>query len=534
MAAPRLKPRCVGHTSEFERGAATEGRPYSTFDAYTIFIKMESVTTREASFAVASSGAKETLLSRLCAALFTPVDISFLVFFRIVFGGILLWEVTRYFTHGWIARYYIEPALNFTYYGFSWVKPWSGSGMYIHFFVLGLAAACVMVGFLYRIATPVLFLAFSYFFLLDQTRYLNHFYLVLLISFLMCFLPAERAFSVDALLRKRIRSAVVPAWTLWALRAQVGIPYFYGGLAKLNSDWIRGGEPMRIWLRPLTRTPVFGHVFAADWLVYSFVIGGLMLDLLVVPLLLWRRTRLFAFVAAVLFNLINAVIFEIGIFPWLMLGALLIFFSPDLLRRFARAFMSPGEAFPDAEPTPTGLNHQPALSLLASQKFDAALLISYFAFQLIFPLRHYLYPGDVNWTEEGHNFSWHMKLRTKGGEAVFTVTHPQSGQTWTIKPEDYLESHQLTKVITKPDLILQFSHYLAEEKRREGYDNVEVRTRAMVSLNGRQPQLLIDPNVDLAKEQVGLRPAPWIMPLTTPLSSRDLRKQQLPVPDEEP
>src|ERR1044071_1860190 len=294
--------------------------------------------------------AQENFVQRLCAALYEPVDISFLVFFRVLFGGIMLWEVYRYFTSGWITRYFVEPAVNFTYYGFSWVKPWPGRGMYIHFFVLGLAAACVMTGFLYRIAAPVLFLAFTYFFLLDQTRYLNHLYLVCLISFLMCFLPAERAGSVDALLRPGIRSEVVPAWTLWLLRAQLGIPYFYGGIAKLNSDWIHGGEPMRIWLSPLTKVPAFGHLFAADWLVYSFVIGGLMLDLLVVPLLLWRRTRLFGFLAAVAFNLMNAVIFEIGIFPWLMLGALLIFFPPDLLRRFARAFMSPGEEFLDAEP----------------------------------------------------------------------------------------------------------------------------------------------------------------------------------------
>jgi hypothetical protein len=113
-----------------------------------------------------------------------------------------------------------------------------------------------------------------------------------------------------------------------------------------------------------------------------------------------------------------------------------------------------------------------------------------------------------------------MKLRTKEGEAVFTVTHPGTGQTWTINPEDYLKSHQLMKMITKPDLILHFSHHLAEEKRREGYDNVEVRARVMVSLNGRQPQLLVDPNVDLAKEEVSLLPASWIMPLTTPLDAR--------------
>lgn len=129
--------------------------------------------------------------------------------------------------------------------------------------------------------------------------------------------------------------------------------------------------------------------------------------------------------------------------------------------------------------------------------------------------------GGINWTEEGHNFSWHMKLRTKGGAAVFTVTHPGSGQSWTIKPEAYLETHQLTKVITKPDLLVLFARHLAEEKRREGYDQVEVRAHVMVSLNGRQKQLLIDPRVDLAKEEVSLLPARWIVPLTTPLVSRD-------------
>jgi hypothetical protein len=462
---------------------------------------------------------------RLCAGLFKPVDISFLVFFRIVFGGITLWEVYRYFTNGWISRYYIEPAVTFTYYGFSWVKPWPGRGMYVHFFVLGVAAACVMLGLLYRLAAPVVFLSFTYVFLLDQTRYLNHFYLVCLISFLMCFLPAERAFSVDALLRRRIRSDVVPAWTLWLLRVQVGIPYFYGGLAKLNRDWIIGGEPMRNWLSPLTGEPSLGQAFKADWLVYSFVIGGLLLDLLVVPLLLWRRTRTFALVAAILFNLINSVIFDIGIFPWLMLGALLIYFPPDLMRRFARSFMARGEPPLDAEPVHVSIQPQAVAEsslcppLTASQKLVARLLAAYLVVQLCVPLRHYLYPGDVSWTEEGHNFAWHMKLRTKGGEAIFTVTHPESGQVWTIKPETYLETHQLTKVITKPDLILLFAQHLAAEKRREGYDNVEVRARVMVSLNGRHPQLLIDPTVDLAKEDVSLLPTRWIVPLTTPLGT---------------
>jgi vitamin K-dependent gamma-carboxylase len=218
------------------------------------------------------------------------------------------------------------------------------------------------------------------------------------------------------------------------------------------------------------------------------------------------------------------VIFNIGIFPWLMLGALLIFFPPDVMRRFARACMTQGQ-ISDATPPQASAKSRPIAeasscpSLSASQKLVAGVLAAYLAVQLLLPLRHYLYPGNVSWTEEGHNFAWHMKLRTKEGEAVFTVTHPGTGQTWIINSKDYLKPHQV-KMTTKPDLIVQFSHYLAEEKRRAGYENVEVRARVMVSLNGRQPQLLVDPNVDLAKESVSLLPASWIVPLTTPLGTR--------------
>ena len=473
-------------------------------------------------------------IQRICLGLFRPVDNSFLIFFRIVFGAIMLWEAYRYLTSNWISRYYIEPIVYFKYYGFSWVKPWPGQGMYVHFVALALFASCIFAGFLYRITATLFFLAFTYIFLLDQTRYLNHLYLVSLISLLLIFLPADRAFSVDALLRPKIRSDMAPAWTLWLLRAQVGIAYFFGGIAKLNSDWLHG-EPMRMWLAPYAKLPLFGPLFEKEWLVYHFVIGGLLLDLLVVPLLLLRRTRPYAFIAAIIFHLLNALLFQIGIFPWFMMGATLIFFPPDTMRRVVRwiirAFAS---ADSPAEPPSTQTKSVPgrtlnsaSLSAIATcerlstrQKVVAALLTTYLALQLLLPLRHYAYPGNVSWTEEGHNFSWHMKLRTKTAQAVFTVTHPASGQTWTIDPKEYLEAHQLRKMATQPDMILQFSHYLAMQKRREGYESVEVRARVMASLNGRKPQLLVDPTADLTKERLSLLPARWILPLTESLPAR--------------
>ncbi len=474
-------------------------------------------------------------LERITAALFRPVDIAFLVYFRIVFGGIMLWEVYRFFTHNWISRYYIEPVVHFTYYGFSWIKPWPGRGMYVHFFVLGAAAFCIMIGFCYRIAASIFFVGFTYVFLLEHARYLNHFYLVCLISFLLIFLPANRAASVDSLLRPKIRSDTVPAWTLWLLRAQVGIAYFFGGIAKLNRDWLVGGEPMRIWLSPFIKLPVFGPIVQNEWVVYGFVYGGLFLDLFIVPLLLWRRTRPFAFVAAILFNLMNAIIFSIGIFPWFMLAASLIFFPPELLRRFVRAIKSSGYSGLDddaPEAVQSTLLAKPEVNspLMPFQRRTLGLLAAYLAVQIVMPLRHYAYPGNVSWTEEGHNFSWHMKLRTKGGRSTFTVVHPQSGQQWTVDPAQYLPQWQLIKMSTKPDLIVQFAHFLAEEKKRQGYDNVEVRAKSMASLNGRQQQLMIDPAVDLTKVEVGLLPARWILPLTTSLETRGTATEQ----DDEP
>ncbi|MHC4108371.1 MAG: HTTM domain-containing protein, partial [Planctomycetota bacterium] len=157
----------------------------------------------------------------LISRLFDPVDIASLVLFRIMFGAIMLWEVWRYFDHGWIRRYYIEPVFHFKYYGFGWVKAWPGDGMYWHFVAMGLLAAFILSGFLYRLSTALFFLAFTYVYLLDQARYLNHFYLVSLISFLMIFVPAHRALSIDAWLRPGIRRDITPAWSIWILRAQM-------------------------------------------------------------------------------------------------------------------------------------------------------------------------------------------------------------------------------------------------------------------------------------------------------------------------
>jgi hypothetical protein len=137
----------------------------------------------------------------------------------------------------------------------------------------------------------------------------------------------------------------------------------------------------------------------------------------------------------------------------------------------------------------------------------------YLALQLFVPLRHHLYPGNVNWTEEGHRFSWRMKLRSKRGEIQFFTTDPAKGDTQAIDPARYLLRSQVEEMSTRPDMILQFAHHLAAEARHRGSTNMEVRVMAQVSLNRRPPHLLIDPSVNLAGQPRSLKHASWIMPL---------------------
>jgi vitamin K-dependent gamma-carboxylase len=425
-----------------------------------------------------------------------PVNNASLAAFRVLFGALMAAGCVRYFTSGWIADWYLQPKVLFPHYPFEWLRPLPGPAMYALFAVLGVAALCIMLGLFYRASVLVFFLGFNYVHLLDRTHYLNHYYLIAILAGLMLFMPLHRRASLDVRWGRVARSDTAPLWVLWALRTQIGLVYFFGGVAKLNGDWLLRAEPVRFWLAANTDLPLVGPWLDRPWLAYVFSWAGAMYDLSMPLVLTNRRTRPYAYVAVIGFHLITARLFQLGVLPFLMIFSTLIFFAPDWPERLFRK----QPTAPVATPLPRSWSASVGLALLAV----------HFLVQLAMPLRHAVYPGTVAWHEQGFRFSWNFMRIEKMGDARFYVVDRASGRRRMIDNSQYLCRYQEKMMATQPDMILQFARHLRRENAQRGVD-VSVYVDAFVSLNGRPPQRLVDPNVDLSREEDGFRVKNWIL-----------------------
>lgn len=453
--------------------------------------------------------------------LYRRVDSASLAVFRIAFGALMLWDVWKYFTYDWIGQMYITPRFHFTYFGFGWVEPWPGDLMYLHFLVIGALAFLIMIGLFYRVAIVLFLVAFTHVFLIDQVEYLNHFYLVILLNFLMVFVPANRVYALDALLwhRSRPRNTQVYAWNLWIVRAQMEVMLIFAGIVKINPDWLRL-QPLEMWLAERSHVALIGPYLSETWVVAIGAYGVILLHVVGAPLLLYRRTRVPVFAAYAVFHLANHVFFNIGIFPWLTLAGTTLFFAADWPRKlfsgqWQRRTQPPGDR---ADDHPYDQTASEVLPGPAFQRSVIVLLGVWVASQILIPMRHHLYAGDTSWTEQGHRFAWQMKLRDKSSRAAFVVVDPASGEVWNVDMRHFLTARQAVRMTNRPDMILQFAHHLAERWRVErGGATPAVYAEVWTALNGRPPQLIIDPRRNLAAVERSLAPADWILPLTTKL-----------------
>ena len=417
-----------------------------------------------------------------------PVSITPLVRFRIVFGLLMFASLIRFWVRGWIDTVYIKPPFHFSYSGFEWVKTLGSPGMYILFLVVIVAALFIALGFFYRIAAAAFFLGFTYVELIDVTTYLNHYYFISLVAFLMIWLPANKKFSLDVYFKRTAPAEVVPAWTVGIIRFQLAVVYIFAGLAKLNYDWLIEAQPMKTWLPAKSHLPIVGSLMYKEWVAYLFSWFGAVYDLFIVFFLINKKTRPVAYFFVVVFHVATAIFFPgIGMFPYVMIASTLIFF--------------PGKKIEGAVEVP-----------VKYPSFIPYALLFYAVIQILVPLRFLLYPGHLFWHEEGYRFSWRVMLMEKAGAAYFRVKEKDSGRRFEVSNSEFLTPLQEKMMSTQPDMIVKYAKYLAEVYEKRGIKEPEVNAEIYVTLNGARSRLFIDSTVNLAAQKIGWHHYNWVLP----------------------
>jgi hypothetical protein len=436
-------------------------------------------------------------ISKIRSYLSKETSIAPLVFFRIAFGAMMFLSLARFVSKGWIDALYIQPKFFFTFYGFEWIKPLDATGMYAVFAVMMLCTLFIASGFLYRISALLFFLLFTYVELIDKSNYLNHYYFISIISFLMVLLPANKSYSLDRLMGLTKPSNEVPRWTILTLQLQMAMVYFFAGLAKINADWLFHAMPLQIWLPSKAEIPIIGSMLDERIIAYLFSWCGMIFDISIAFFLFNRRTVWYAYAVVIIFHILTAILFPgIGMFPFIMIVCASIFLPAGFHERLIKSTV------PSPRPT---VKTKPQIF-----KYAIPVIVIHFLIQVALPLRYAFYPDKLFYTEQGYRFSWRVMLMEKAGLTFFHVKDKVTGKIIEIRNSDYLTAQQEKQMSTQPDMILQFAHHLENFYSKE-YSQPEVYAEAYVSVNGKGSRLLIDPKVNLAEAMDDFSPKTWIL-----------------------
>lgn len=435
----------------------------------------------------------------------TRVDGASLAVLRIAIGLVVVLSAVRTWAYGWTDRLYAGPTHRFTYLWMGWVPQPGPLGIRVLVAATGLAGTAIALGWRTRLAALVLLMSFGWIEAIDATTYLNHYWFVTLLALLALVVPFGAAWSLDARRHPERDGRVARGW-VWLIRFQVGIVYTSAGLAKLQPDWLLRGIPLRYWLPARSDVPLIGPLLRLPETAHVLSVAGAVFDCLVVPFLLWRRTRVWAWLAVVAFHVITWRLFPIGVFPWLMIAMATVFFDPAWPRTLARRIRRQAPAPEPIEAlAPAGT---PGPRWRTNLLVGAAVL--WVAVQVALPLRHLAYPGDHRITGEGYRFGWNVLLVERQSSVTFLVRDRATGRTTTFDPDLLYTPNQLRVMAGEPDLIQQAAKAIRSHEAARGHQ-VEVRVDAWLSFNGRPAVRWIDPDVDLAAQPRNPWHKTWII-----------------------
>jgi hypothetical protein len=410
----------------------------------------------------------------------------------------MLLSVLRFILKGWVDQLFIQPKFFFPF--FSWLSPLPGNAMYIVFATLAIVSFLIMIGRLYLPSIITFFILFTYVELLDKTNYLNHYYFISVLSLLLCIIPATYISPT----RSFKHTYASPLFFLWLIRLQVGLVYFFAGVAKLKASWLIDAQPLKIWLAANSSIPFIGGLLEESWVAYFASWFAMFFDLTIPFWLMYKRTTYVAYFFVLLFHCLTSYFFYIGVFPLVMSSCALIFFSSDFHRKVVQRFnakvtLSAGDT------TIESTSWRPRKLIL----FCFGL---FFALQALLPFRYLLYPGYLLWTEQGFRFSWNVMLMEKTGMCEFTVKDKTSQKEVVVNNRNFLTPLQERMMSTQPDMIVQYAHFLGEVYKNQGMHQPEVYADCYIALNGKPSKQFIDNTYNLMQAEDNFQNKKWILP----------------------
>jgi hypothetical protein len=325
-----------------------------------------------------------------------------------------------------------------------------------------------------------------------------------LVSLLLVFTNADKGYSLKSHFSKDKGNNEINIWQIWIFRFQVFVVYFYGGITKLNSDWLIN--------KASVRTMLAAKKVDSDFLAYFFSYGGLLFDLLIGFLLLYKPTRIIALLSVLIFNITNNYFFDdIGVFPFVMICSTILFFSPTDFQ-----FMKTKIESFDKKKKQKVENISPSISKSYTSKSKILMvgLFVYVSFQILFPFRFLLSPNDLEWTGEYSFFSWRMKSQTRAyKEFSFFIEDSKTHKKYPVKANTMINPMQILAMSRDPRMIIPFAKYLEKLGVEKNISNPKVTARIKESFNGNPPQFIVDTNLNLASVNYSLgKKIDWLLP----------------------
>lgn len=415
----------------------------------------------------------------------------------------MVYQCLYYIRIDYAFQFMAGPEILFSYPYFEFVQPLPVDLLRGIQWLMLLSAVLMTAGLFTRWASGFFFISFSYFTLIDKTLFNNHLYLFMLLALLFAFVDSERCYS----LRNRFRAKPVPpyveSWQIYVFRFMVFLVYFYGGVMKLDREWLSGNiAESALIAKGVGDMPLLNAFFTY---------GGVGYDLLIGFLLLYKPTRAVAVVFVLFFNLTNHFYLfdDIGIFPFTMIACTVVFFDPERTAHFMNRLTGAPAVRKKDRPKPA------AATWDWRKKWIATGLGFFLAFQLLFPFRYLLFTDNPEWSGIAERFSWRMKMQTRAVDRFeMTIQDLPNGQPQPVTHEAFLSFNQLKHLTNDPYNIIQLSQYLAEEAKRRGMKNPTVRADVRVRYNRRPPQPMIVTEAPLEQQTIDpFAPQNWLVPL---------------------